>query len=321
LLSDTNGSNAYWCKHSIAGAQLGIEEFNKRHPDRTCALLVEEHGMDTAKAVTAVQTLLHAGQVDAVYSEFSSISSAVATPIQAARRMFIYSAGATSIVRTNPYAFRTLPEFEAGCRAVAEQWKRDGLTRPGILKFNGEPGELCSIGVRHIFPDAREEVYDRASDVSVQVMRLHSNRAQSILNIGYEGDLDNMMRAVERLKWKVRIFTFGPSLTPILRAQHPETTEGAVIYDLKAPPASFLEMVHKRFPKGGFTSTTPLVLPFIHIQQLADAITSCPKGDLECQRKKIEQSPAQPEFGFLGWGNDHIALLSVGLRTVRSGTE
>jgi len=314
-LTDSQGPGSFWSSSSTKGAQLGIEEFNAAHPETPVELVFEEHQMDIAKAVSALHSLINVKKIGALISEFSSISTAASPVALKAKIPMIYSAGATSILSSNPYSFRTTPGFDALCETGAKYWLAKGKKRIAHLKFIGEPGERCSEGLRRVTSDFIEEGYDSRSEVYPQILRMKSKKPDVFINIGLETDLINMYSTLEKLKLDVRVSSQLYNLSQSTITRHGQFLQDAAFFESEEPSEDFKSRFRKRFSDYDPVSWMAITLAYTHVKQLAGAVASCGKTDLQCKFNFIAKSPA--ELSFTGWGKDRVAKIGLRLKCLR----
>ena len=310
FITDLSGPGSYLGAPALRGATLAVEDLQRA--GISAKLIVEDHAMDPARALSAAQKLIQLNHVDMLYSEFSAPSVAVSAASKNARLLMLYDAGAASPVRDNPFAFKLFLDFEEGCALLARHLKDRGVGRLGMLKVSVEAGELCSAGAKTVFPDLTELPFNRGESIAAQVFMLKRKGAEVVFNVAYEGDLVNMFKEMIRLHYLPWIGTLRETWLA-LEAQRnlPPSGLRGVTYGFKRQPAEFIAALQKRFPgSDAKIGIDHAALAYVHLRQAGAALKACARGDSACQVQKLAQAGSEAAFGFHRW-DDRAARYEI----------
>ena len=305
ILTDLTGKAAYHGQQTRVAAQLIEQEFAAE--GKQIKLVLGDHGLDTARAVTEVQKLVVVDDVDAVFSNFSGTSRAASPIVRNAGKLFVYTAAAAEPLKDNPLSFKSYLDYVAGCRKLAEQWKVRGIKVVGVLKAEAEFGELCLQGVTQSYPDAVVVDYKLGDELASQLLILKTKGVEAIVNAGYEGDMRTMLKGMRQLRYKAIVGSNEDIFTDKLISEFPEELSRAFAFGMPRPQAEFVAKLKAMDSKNLTGSLEQAGMSYLHLKQLYAAIAACPVGAAECQRTKLFASPSAPEFGFQGWSGSRQA--------------
>ena len=312
VLSDLSGKMAYWGHQTSLGASLAEEDL--KAADIPVRIIIEDTVLDTTKTTSATQKLLSADHVEGVFGEFTPITSAASPILKNAKTIFLYSSGTVTSLKDNPYALKTFIDFPEGCRLLAEHWKKSGLKKIALLKIALEPGELCLAGLQKIFPDVQVSSYNPGESVSSQLFGLKQKGAEAIANVGYEPDLLNTMKAVQEYGYAGQIGSNEGAVTSQVSQKYASLMSKVTVFGLPAVNEEFINRILKKDPANTKASIDAAALSYLHLTQLARAISACPAQDVECQMAKVSESKSESLLEFKGW-KDRVAQFAFPLRT------
>lgn len=319
VLTDLSGKGAYLGNQSRVGALLAEQDLG-RDGGVPVTFSVEDHGLDPTKAATAAQKLLAVEKVDALVSTFSGPSRA-ANPIAAnAHKSFVYLAAAVEPLAKNDFAFKSYLDYVQGCEVVARQWKARGVTRIGVLKAEAEFGELCLEGVKRVYADPILASYKPGEALSSQVLMLKGKRAEAILNAGYEGDMESLLKSLRELRYPVPVGANEDIFTPKLVTGYGSELEGATAFGMPKAPESLAARVRAADPSITSASLDQAAMTYLHCLQLGRALRRCYGSGPECVRDQLLREAAAPEFGFTGWRADRQAGFNWTASLCHAGT-
>ncbi|MCC6954837.1 MAG: ABC transporter substrate-binding protein [Deltaproteobacteria bacterium] len=315
VVTDLTGHGASYGVQTKIGAELAAEDL--RSEGANVEIMVEDTALKPAQALSATQKLLHQDSVNAVLSNFTSVSTAISPLMRNAKRLLVYLAAARSIVDSNPYALKSYSDYEDGCEAVARQFRKEGITRIGILRAEAEFGELCARGVRKVYSDPIEISYTTGESVRTQTLLLKTKGAQAIVNGCYEGDLLNTLQAAKDIGYAVRLATGEDNLTAAVRLKYGSSLEGALTWGVLAPPNALIDRANARVPHP-LPGHENVGLAYLHTKQMYRALVACPASDIACVMNKMESAAPEPEFGFQSWER-RIAQLTTPVKRFENG--
>ena len=299
VITDLSGPGVHIGTQTARGAQIAARELNAK--DKVLKLVIEDSQLSAPQAVTAAQKLVALDKVEALFVDFTPTAAAVA-PMAAERRLvMIYSALVHSVEKENLTAYKAFLDGAAVCRVIAEQWKKSGVKRIGVMRTTLEFGQACEDGARTVYPEIQSEAHDRGSEVKTQMLRFKSAGAEAILNMAYEGDLINMFKAAEQLHYKASYGVVGGNLTQAARMQFPEVLPRVYAAALR-PSEQFIALFKREFPEAPLAGVEHAALSYAHIKQLTAVLLACKAGDLACQEQRLQSMPPDSAVHFLSWG-------------------
>ncbi len=294
FISDLSGIASAWGTDARRGAELAAAE-------HSAALVVGDHKFRPVDALSEAEKMLSFDKVDALFVEFSPTAIAASEASKKARVLMITNAAAVSHLASNPYAFKTYLDYEAGCAAIARKWKEKGLTRFGMLRASAEFGELCHDGAASEVGAPITMDYQVGNGVDTQVLALKRAGVEALFDAGLTQDLDNALTAMARLNWRVPI---GNSETDTISgdmlAKHAPALEGAALFGFQAVGEPFLARFDERKMKRPVDASAA-ALAYVHVGQLIDAVSKCPSRDIDCEVKALASDGPDRTVGFLGW--------------------
>ena len=299
LITDLTGIGAYTGQQTVHGAKLAQNELAAQGINLT--LIVEDHRMLTTAAISAASKLITLDHADAIFSQFSGPSVAASPLVRQAGRLFAYSAGAVSILKENPYALKTFLDFSDGCQRTAALWRKQGITKIGVLGPIHEAIELCRAGAFKEFPDLSLKHVESGSDASTQMLQLRNQGVEAILNPGYQTDVEAMLRGAALLHYSPSFGISQESYAADWMHRFPALMKKTFLFGLPSPPESFRTALLKLFPQSSAVGMEHAMLSYLMIKQLVRVLASCPEEDRDCQLQGMLASPTLPEFGFQGW--------------------
>jgi Periplasmic binding protein len=235
-----------------------------------------------------------------------------------AKKPFLYLAAATSILKSNPYSFKSFLDYERGCEAIAKLWRSEGVDKIAHLKINIEAGERCRNGLLNVFPEFLEESFDLNQDVAPQLLRFKQKGVDRLFCAGLEGDVTNLVQIFDRLHYFPHFGVNEDADRALKNWQNPLGVKMGVTFGLPKPSRSFVERLNAAFPGVEISHPQAAGLAYLHVRQLSRSLRGC--GDVECQMKKLIESPPDGDFGFEGWDREkRVAKFRVVLRQIRGG--
>jgi ABC-type branched-subunit amino acid transport system substrate-binding protein len=305
FLTDLSGKAAYLGQHARIGAELAAEDINR--DGQKLELVFGDHGMDPARAVTEAQKLLNVDKVGALYSTFSGTSRAAAPIARSAGKLFVYAAAAVSPIRDNPVAFKSYLDYESGCQSLASGWKASGVQSVGIMRAESEFGELCERGVIKIFPDALIQAYKLGEEVNTQVLTFKGRKVEGIFNAGLEGDMSNMLKALERIDFHPRVGANEDVFTEKIRTEFPKFVPQIMMFGMPQPDPAFVAQAKSMEKNHEVRSFDSAGMAYLHIRQMYNSLEVCASKGIECEIESLKKSPADGRFGFEGWSDSRQA--------------
>jgi len=308
---------AFWGKQTVLGAEMARDEINAG--SERVVIVLGDHQLHAKNALSEYQKLTDLNNVDGIYIEFSLPSAAVA-PVSALRKKpTIYSAAASSPLAASPMMYKSFLDYEAGCKQIGEYWRSLGLQKVGILKPNAEFGELCLEGMRKVYPDLFEQDFNPGDEMATQVLALRYAGAEAVVSSAFEPDLQRLLKSMQNIKWTPLVGAQRDLVTAEIIKKFPEYLDKLVAFSLPVLPPAFENAVRERDPSNTLASISAAGLGYLHVKQLYNAISSCPRDDSACIIKLIGAANPDQQTGFKGW-KDRIAVFDFPLVTWVDGT-
>lgn len=312
VITDLTGPAAYWGDAAQIGAQLAVRELAAEGINTQ--LIFEDYQLDPAKAASAAQKLSNVDKVDGVYVEFNPGAIAASSIFKTNNTLYLYDAAIESPLKDSPSNFKTYLDFRAGCQAVAQKFKDEGIKNIGMLKMNLEAGDLCLEGVRGVYgSDIVTDSFNLGdTDFRTQLAKFKSEKIGALISVTFEGDTNNILQGMRQIKLNVPYGTGDDSLTDKVKDAFPSELKGAWSFGFKnISPDLISKFVTANGGKPLGTNYSA-ALAYLHIKQLARALAYC-NNDKECAVQKMAESPADDSIGFTGFVN-RIAQLQMSIK-------
>ena len=312
VLSDFTNKGAFYGEHTRNGAILALEEINQK--EEKLEILFSDTKMDTKIATTEALKFVNIDQVDAVYSEFSPTSIAIASTIKNKDVLMLYSGAAQSPLETNKNAYKTFVDFIDGCKLLARKFKDLGINKIGYIGRPSETSELCHIGIKSIFKE--KDIFDfelvDGSTLYSETIKLKKNNVDLVFSVNYEPEFHLMLKTFKHFKYFPKIGAFKDTITDNIKNEfRNDFFKNINYFEINIDNQEFLNRYYKKFPKASKTSSTAAALAYLHIKQLYGAITSCP-NNIECQKKYMDNLGEDKDFYFSGFKN-RVANFTINL--------
>ena len=303
VITDLSGPAAYFGRSTQIGATMAVRALEaaggREWPP--VELIFEDSGLNPQRGISAAQKLIHADGVDALYVDFSRVATAVAPVATNGEKIMISCSSAEALIETNPKIFKVFLGITQGCRAVAEKFKEEGIQRLGILKAEEEYGELCLKGIKEVYPDFFEQTFKQGEVVAPQFLRFKAEKVMAILNVGYEADLENMIKAASKIAYRPKLGVLTGMPTVPLRKQYGTFLENSLAFGLHVDTGELKSLVHTFAPTDKVFNPEPLSLSYVHLQQLVKSVAVCPDRSVSCISQHLASSPSEPLIKFRGF--------------------
>ena len=305
VITDLSGKAAYLGQKVRLGAELAQEEL--RTSGQKIKIIFGDSAFNTTRAVSEAQKMFVLDKVDALFTNFTPIARAVAPIAANAKKILIYTAAAVSPVKASEAIFKSYLDYTQGCEVITRRWKAQGLTKVAALLAQSEYGELCLAGAKKSYPDIYSLSYMQGDPVKTEVLALKAQKVEAVLNPTYEGDLINMIRSLDEVRFAPQLGAEDTALTDQVTQQYLANKQGVLSFGMPALTPTFINKIRSGASSADLTGYDHAGMAYLHIQQLFSAISACPRDDLSCQVRELQSSPANPDFGFLRWSDARIA--------------
>ncbi|MEK7530554.1 MAG: ABC transporter substrate-binding protein [Patescibacteria group bacterium] len=311
IITDLSGPAAYWGESTRIGANIAVAELVAE--GIPVELVFEDYALDAAKAASAAQKLISIDGVDALYAEFNPGAIAVASVAKDKPVLYLFDAAVESPLEGNENAFKTYLDYRAGCRAIAEQFKSEGVATVGMLKVGLEFGELCLQGVREVYANPVVEGYTLGdTDFRTQLTKLKSAKVGAVINVGFEGDTANTLKGMKDLGIKVPYGTVDDTITDVVKAEYADELKGAASFGFPTVDLAFAAKLLAANNNTKLATDYGAALAYTHVIQIAHAIAEC--VDTACVAREMSSASADNTIGFKGFIN-RIADLDLQIKS------
>ena len=308
IVTDLTGPAAYWGESSQIGAQIAKTELEKE--GYKVDLIFEDYQLDPQKALTSAQKLVEVDGVDGLYAEFNPAAVSIGSYIKDKNTLFVYDAAVVSPLKDNTNAFKTYLDYQAGCQAVAEKYKQEGITKVGSLKINLEAGELCQAGVEKVYGKSMfSQSYNLGdTDFKTQMLKFKNNGVEAIIESGFEGDTLTALKALKELDYKIPYSTTEDNITENVKKQYGDMLTGSWTYGFKSVDPSFVAKIKLESSKS-LATDYGAALAYTHVKQMVKSLDTG-AGDPSKVSKIMADSPEDNTIRFNKFDN-RIADLTM----------
>lgn len=317
VITDLSGALSQFGKETQIGAEILKKELAAE--GKSLDIIYGDSQLKPMQGVSEIQKILSMDSPDAFYVDFTPVAVAAAPVLAAARKLAVHISVSTEANRINEFYFKGYLDYEQGCRCVALYWKGLGITKIAGLKFNGEIGERCIDGAISVYPGFKTYAFNWGDPMAALVEQIRKDGAQAVIFGGYEQDFVNFLEAAARVHLKVLYGgAEGDMLTELEKQKFPVALEGAAGFNFKFMSEEFKQRIREIDPANTFQLYEAALCSYVHLRQLFNAISACPRNDVQCQKEVISRSPESPMIGFTGWDN-RVAKYGTALRVFRNG--
>jgi branched-chain amino acid transport system substrate-binding protein len=219
LVAALTGASAQSGEAITRGLTIAIEHINARGGlmGRKVVLVRRDDESSPPKGVAAARELISSEKVAAIFGGIDTPVSMAITPLANQSKMpfiSVWAAGTGITVNgANPnYVFRVSAQDDlVDVAMIRYAGNRFGAKKPGLILVNNAWGESNEKGLRAAAAAAKVELAGvekfEANDVDVtpQLSRLRSAGADALILVGNAGPGAQMMKARERMGWKVPV--------------------------------------------------------------------------------------------------------------------
>ena len=301
-LTDLTGPGAYWGQYSLIGAELAAKEFSSKGID--VELIVADHKLNTKNAVSLTHKTLLIDKADALVIEFAPTAIAASPVALKAKKLFLNASAATSLLKSNPYAFTGYLDYEKGCEHVARYWKERGIKKLGVLKPFAEFAELCLKGAYKVYPNLIVQEHQFNESVKSHVLKFKQKKVEAILNPGLEGDVINMFKALQAINFQVPVAgTRQDAFTNEVVHRFSHMLTAAVSFGFPAVPLSFAKRLSQYDPAIRLDSIEAIAYGYFYVSKMVEALSECSQKDITCQLTNLSNAKGDSLLPFKGWNN------------------
>ncbi len=257
------GPNAQWGVPPQKGAELAIEEINRKRgvKRKNFVLVAEDTRCEPKEGVSAFNKLL-AQNIKIVLGGVCSSVTLAAAPIAERNKILLISPASTNpkITQAGDFIFRVIPSDALRGKVFAEYLFSKKIRNVAMLYINNEGG----VGNKNAFAKrftelggkiVDEESYGQEStDMRTQLSKIATSKAEAVVIVSYLGDTPLIMKQAKELGLSLPLYfqTEAVEDPNVLRVAG-DAAEG-VIYILPAPaegkrPNEFVQKYEKIYGK------------------------------------------------------------------------
>ncbi len=317
VITPLTGGVAYWGESSVLGVELAKKDLQKQGIN--VEFIIEDGQLDPKVALNAAQKLVNVNKVDAIYSEFNPAAISVTSFVKDKNILHVYDAAPITPLKESDNIYKTYLNYEASCQKVAQLVKNRGIDKVGVLKINLEFGNLCLKGIKNVYGnDAVSEEYNAGNnDFRTSLLKLKSENIQALFNVSFQPETLASIKQAKELGINAVFVGLSEIVSPDIVGEYSKLLEGSIMFGLPAVSKEFMARIKKKFPGKTISNYQAVALAYIHLKQIANALSSCNK-DLVCVREKMDNSKREPIVGFTGFKN-HIAGFDVLIQEWKNG--
>ena len=310
VVTDLSGPLAEWGGYTGLAARI----LRKETGYTRLQFIFGDSQFKSTKAASEVRKMLDVDKPDAFFIDFSVAALAASPLLRDAQVIGIHNSTSAEANRINPFFFKTYLDYEAGCRLVAEKWKKLGVSKAAALRFNGEIGERCASGALSVFPSLEIYPFNSEDSMDPPASIMKSKKIEAVFTAAFWPDISNFLKAVEKVHFKPRLGgAEGDLLVPQIKGRFEKALNTATAFGFKSPPEDFQKTARRESAGVPIQDMAFVFVSYIHLKQLYRAVTRCPGRDLDCEMKELAASPPEEDLGFKGF-MDRSAVYEMGLR-------
>ncbi len=289
------GFGVYWGQAVRKGVSLAETDLKQKYGE-DIKIIVEDSQSDIKIGVNATKKLLQIDRADAIYSEFSGVSSAISPIVKKNNKILVYSTFNQKIADDNPLSIKTFISYEVVCKKFADTIQES--SRILILSTIGDASQYCKKGLQSKIPEKNIEVIDgfTGKDFRTILLKAKQEKTDFILPIMYEDGAYALIKQKYELKIPVKLFCYKQDcVTEKLLNELPKDSTNGLIYFEIPLDEKFIERVKKDYPDVSSGDLQAIANTYQSIMSLGDALENCYGKENECsinflKNKKLTSS-------------------------------
>lgn len=300
IIEDLSGHAAFWGKQITLGARLAEKDL--RSSGKNVSVFIGDGAFQTTKGISEAQKMLFADDVDAIFVDYMHVVNAVSPIVKNAKKLLVGSCASSGFLDTNPYAFKAFLDYRKSCEEIAQIWKLRGIKNPAVLRVPFEQGDKCSEGVSSVYGEVPEMMFNIGEPLSSQASKLKQKKVDGIFFVGYEADSLNLAKALSEIKYAPYItsasdnFNVGSHLN-----KYKDVIEGMMTFGYTPLSNDFTQKILAFDPNNPVDFRNGIAIAYLAVTQLYEALSQCPKNDINCQVQKMSESKSSELLSFRGF--------------------
>lgn len=285
LLPET-GFGAYWGAPVRKGAELAIKDLDEKYGDHF-SLVVEDSRSDAKTAVSGASKLISVDNADALYTEFSGISSAVSPIAKENNKVLIYSTFNQRILEDNEKSIKTFISYDVVCKEFLKNIPKNSKVH--ILSTIADAAPYCKSALLKELPESNIKVTEGLTGTDFRTILLEQKQDayDYLIPIMYEDGYFALIKQKNELQIAGSIFCYkADCYTEKIKKELPAVyLSGLVYFEVSIDPA-FKERIAKLYPEMKEGDINASANAYQSIFMAGEALYECQK-DTACAIQKM----------------------------------
>jgi branched-chain amino acid transport system substrate-binding protein len=316
------GFGAYWGDPVLKGIRLAEKDLNKAFSSRKIEVLVEDSQSSVPTAVSAAQKLINVDKVDAIYSEFSGMSSAISPIAKSANKILVYSTFNQKIAEDNATSIKTFISFEVACENFAKN-VLDKTKKILIISAISDAAPYCLKTLEKYIPATNIKLVEGFTSTDFKTLLLQNKEfgPDYIIPIMYENGSYALIKQNHELGLKSKFFCYKQDcVTEKLLKELPiDSTEGIVYFEV-AIDDNFIQKIKAEYSDMSKDDIQAAANSYQSIIAVGEGLMECQARGAQCVTDKLAN---KKEFLNVGYKNaefvDRVLTSDLILSVVRNG--
>lgn len=285
LLPET-GFGAYWGAPVRKGAELAVKDLKEKHGDHF-SLIIEDSRSDAKTAVSGANKLISVDKADALYTEFSGISSAVSPIAKENDKVLIYSTFNQKILEDNKKSIKTFISYDVVCNELLKNIPKNSKVH--ILSTIADAAPYCKSALLKELPEGNIKVTEGLTGIDFRTLLLQQkqNAYDYLIPITYEDGYYALIKQKNELQIAGSIFCYkADCYTEKIKSELPQSYLSGLMYFEVSIDSAFRERITKLFPDFTEGDISASANAYQSIFMAGQTLYEC-KKDTECAIKKM----------------------------------
>ncbi len=229
-----SGWGAYWAEPVQKGMNLAVEDIQKAYGANSIKIIAEDDQSAPKGAVSAATKLLSVDKVDAIYTEFSSLGTAVSPIVLANNKILMYSAMTPKILETNPLSVKTFVNIEDACNTYANYAITHGVKKIAVFNKLADVAPACMKSLLKQYSPDKILLNDNivGNDFRTLLLKTKTFGADSIVHIMVEADSVAFIKQSSDMGINIPLFCHkGDCMTDKILSAYSKSLEGSIYFD------------------------------------------------------------------------------------------
>lgn len=293
FMSALSGDAATWGESTLDGAQLAIEEINRKGGinGRPLELVVQDDKCDAATGVTVYHELVQKGVNTIMGQACSSVILAIA-PLAEEDEVLLLGTGTTNptISDAGEFTFRLWVSDAYEGSETAKFALSEGVTRIAMITLQNDYG----VGLRDAFSDefvadhgqivASEQYPPETRDFRSMLTKLLAKKPEALFIAANPGELPTLLNQLRILNQEIPVYLNGPAFEPQLEVIGSDGEGVKYTRSTSKDRSTFITTFTQRYgEEPGLVSSRG----YDGIAVLAKAYDECGNEETSCLRDRL----------------------------------